>query len=403
MVAINGISLDACAVGAAEGAVAFSLTEEAEMDRLYRFSGQVWEVELRRGCDQVVVRTTNKVTRSALVNAVIDVTHRALDLVSIEGQEHLNTLVPASNHLLAVRENGEVVVRFTAVSDFPIRSHVSAEINRADGTVEQPPVASSPTWTPAFRFYRLAQGGRDLFDAYRNMFLALEALLDQLFTKKRNEGERAWLLRGVAAAGAKVDLSSLASPGAAAFAGDIVDRLYGIRVQLFHAKSGRTLLPEERVGDTAVAEAYPILVRLCTDIIRGWLDPARGSSVITYQGFRIMIENAFKTATVAVTADDTPATRSDAVVSPRGLPLVTFPSPVQIFEKSPGRMTLEGRTDVAALQTQRSIGRIVVVLDEKAVFVSSINGSLVLDGADRFETAMTLRLVNPQVPRTEFL
>ena len=403
MVAIHEIPLDTCAAGPAEGAVAFNLIEDAQTDRLYRFCAQTWEVELRRGGGHVVARTTDKLTRSALLNAAIDVTNRALDLLSIEGQEHLNTRAPASDCVLLVRESGRVIVRFSAVSDFPIRSHFSIEVRRGDGTVEPQAAVATPAWTPAFRFYRLAQSGRDLFDAYRNMFLALEALLDQLFPKNRREGEKVWLVRSVAAVGSKVDLPSLASPGAIDLASDIVDRLYGIRVQLFHAKSGRALLPDERVGYTAVAEAYPILVKLCTEIIRRWLGPPRGSSVVTYQGFRLMIENAFAATAVAVTADDTLAKHSDTAASPRGLPLVTFASPAEVLETSPGRMTLEGRTDVAALPPRQSVGRVVVLMNGQTVVVSSITGGLVLDGADIFETATTLRLVNPDLPRTEFL
>jgi hypothetical protein len=125
VVAIHEIPLDTCAAGPAEGAVAFNLIEDAQTDRLYRFCAQTWEVELRRGGGHVVARTTDKLTRSALLNAAIDVTNRALDLLSIEGQEHLNTRAPASDCVLLVRESGRVIVRFSAVSDFPIRSHFS--------------------------------------------------------------------------------------------------------------------------------------------------------------------------------------------------------------------------------------------------------------------------------------
>ncbi len=403
MVAIQGISLDSCATGNAGGALAFTLTEEAQTDRLYHFSGQTWEVELRHGCNHVVARTTSILTRPALLNSAIDFTHRALDLMSIEEQEHLGTLAPASDHVLLVQENEQVIVRFAGVEDFRIGLDLSIEARRADGTVEPQAVAPTPNWTPAFRFYRLAQSGRDLFDAYRNMFLALEALLDQLFPKTSKERKKVWLLRAVAAVGTKVNLANILSSGAINLAQDIVDRLYGVRVQVFHAKSGRTLLPDERAGYIAVAEAYRILVRLCTDIIRQWLDPPRGGGVVTYQGFRFMIENAFAAAIVAVTADDTPPERSDVDASPAGLPVVSFASPVMVSETTPGRMTLEGRTTVAALPTRQAIGRVVILVNGEVTVVGSITGGLVLDGAHIFETATTLRLVNRDLPRTEFL
>jgi hypothetical protein len=107
VVAIHGISLDTCAAGPAEGAVAFTLTEAARTDRLFCPPG--WEVELRRGCDHVVARKTGNLTRLALLDAAIEITHKTLDLVSIEGREHLNTRAHAGNYVQVVRERGQMM------------------------------------------------------------------------------------------------------------------------------------------------------------------------------------------------------------------------------------------------------------------------------------------------------
>jgi hypothetical protein len=213
------------------------------------------------------------------------------------------------------------------VIDFPIEMNVTVEIRGADGTVQHQPVPTLLTWTPGFRFHRLSQGSRDLFDAFRNLFLGLEALLDQLWPKGRREGEKAWLLRAVVAAGAKVNLATMATPGAPNAARDLVDRLYDVRVHLFHAKTGRTLIPDERVSYLRVASTYPVLLSLWTEIVRQWLGLNRGGGVITYQGFKMLVEGPFASAHIAVTEDDTVADRADERASPKGMPIAVLTDP----------------------------------------------------------------------------
>jgi hypothetical protein len=184
MVAVHGIGMGNFDGSAATGAVALSLAAPSRRDRLRRFSAEQWEIELRGGSDYVVARTNKALSGEALLDEAIEMTHRSLDLTSVEDVEHLVTRAPADNHIILRLENGQATVRFQEVIDFPIAISMQSEIRRADGTIEHQATPPSPAWTPAFRFHRLSQGNRDLFDAYRNMFLGFEALLDQLWPKR---------------------------------------------------------------------------------------------------------------------------------------------------------------------------------------------------------------------------
>jgi len=403
MVAVHDIQLDQGNTGPVGGAVALSLSAQSERDRVHRFQAEGWEVELRRGRNHVVARTNQPLAGSALIDAAIDHVHRALDLTSVEDGDHLITRAPADDYIVFEIVNSHRIVRFQSVGDLPIGMEMTITKTRADGTVEPQPVRPLLAWASAFRFHRLSQGSRDLFDAYRNMFLGLEALLDQLFPKGPQEGEKAWLLRSIASAGANVDLARLATPGATDPARDLVDRIYGVRVHLFHAKTGRSLIPDERVSYIAVAESYPVLLTLWTEIVRGWLSLRRGGGVVTYQGFRLMIESAYASARIGVTADDAPPDKAETTPSPRGLPMSVFADAAEIVEVRPGRMGLHGRTEVSALPAGQVIGRVLALnADGAPLIVSSISGGLTLDGADVFETLKVLRLINRGQPRTEF-
>ena len=358
---------------------------------------------MRRGSDYVVARTNQPLDGNALIDAAIDHAHRALDLTSVEDGEHLLTKEPADENIVLEQANGRRVVRIQSIADTPFSMNLAVTRTRVDGTVEAQPVRQPLAWTPAFRFHRMSQGGRDLFDAYRNMFLGLEALLDQLWPKRRQEKEEEWLLRSIALAGTNVDLARLAAPGVADPVRDLVDRIYGVRVQLFHAKTGRSLIPDERISYTTVAEAYPLVLTLWTEIVSKFLSLERGSSGITNQYFRMMIEHAYASVRIGVTADDSPAEKIETTPSPRGLPMSLFEQPGQIIELQPGRVGLLGRTEVSLLPTGQVIGRVLTVHGNGIpLTISPINGGLKLDGADVLETITMLRLINRGQPRTEF-
>jgi hypothetical protein len=57
---------------------------------------------------------------------------------------------------------------------------------------EVPSEPIRPDYHPALRFYRLSQVTDDLYDSYRNMYLAFEMLISSRF-QKGNEQELKWL------------------------------------------------------------------------------------------------------------------------------------------------------------------------------------------------------------------
>ena len=174
-------------------------------------------------------------------------------------------------------------------------------------------------------------------------------------------------------------------------------------MHLFHAKSGRTLIPDERVGYTKVADAYPLLVSLWTEVVRNWLALARGGGLMTYQGFKLLAERSLVSMRVGVTADDTPADTAECEASPKGMPVMILTEPVEVMQVRAGRMALIGRTAVSALPAGQVVGRVIAALaDGRPAIVSNIKGGLTLDGADIFEAVIVVRLINQGQPRTEF-
>jgi len=77
--------------------------------------------------------------------------------------------------------------------------------------------------------------------------------------------------------------------------------------------------------------------------------------------------------------------------------------PVTVVEVLPGRMALTGITAVSSLPAGLVVRRVATLLaDGNPMIISGINGGLTLDGADVFEAANVIRLINRGQPRTEF-
>jgi hypothetical protein len=401
MASVNGISLAVYGDGAANSAVALSLKAAPRKGGCRRFPAEQWEIETQAGKTHVVARTTQILEQDALLDEAIEMIHRALDLISVHELDHLATDAPANNHIALVRREEMATLHTFAVVDFPVQFNVTMEVRRADGTIEGDSIGPPLSWTPAFRFHRLSQDNDDLFDAFRNLYLGLEAILDQLWPKQRTEGEKQWLDRVLLAASAQLDFASFAKPGASDPIRDVSDRLYDVRVHLFHAKTGRTLIPDQSVGYLKVADAYDTLMSLWTGIVRAWLGMRRGDSAMTYVGFRKLMEPLASTR-IAVTADDTTDGRVD-VASPKGMPVVEFAMKPRIVELRPGHLAVTGETPVSALPAGQTVGRILVTSkDGIPLFVNSIPGGIDLAGVETFETTTVARLINRGQPRTQF-
>jgi hypothetical protein len=391
--AVHDISLSSNNGSAVAGAVALSLSAPSRRSRVDPADG--WNVELREGRDFVVVRTTASLPLDDLIDGAIDHAHRALDLTSVEDGNHLATISPATNHIVFSRPGGRPTVRCQSLSDLTFDMTVETEVRDGAGNLKPQPARPALPWSPAFRFHRLSQVSRDLYSAYRNTFLALEALLDGLFPKRGREGEKAWLVRAVAAASARVDITRLANSGVSDPVREVVDRLYTVRVSLFHAKTGRAIIPDERISYLSVSEAYATLVALWAEIARAWLPLQLGSAVVTYVGFRAMMTASLADARIGLTADMSAASKTDSALSPQGLPVFVLPDPPTLSEVRPGLLAVRGRVETTLLPTGQTVGRIgVLVADTGPFVVNSVTGGLTLDGVDVFETVTMIRLIN---------
>ncbi|MES1254681.1 MAG: methylamine utilization protein MauJ, partial [Acidobacteriota bacterium] len=99
----------------------------------------------------------------------------------------------------------------------------------------------------AFRYFRYSQASQNVFDAYRSMFLALEAALDHLDPKRQGDSEKDWLRRALGSAVRRgIDLSGFVASSSKDPVEGFIDAHYAaVRCPVFHAKAaaGHVLRP----------------------------------------------------------------------------------------------------------------------------------------------------------------
>ena len=95
-----------------------------------------------------------------------------------------------------------------------VSASATTVVTNPDGTIRQDPPRATK-WHESFRYLRLSQATDDLFDAYRNAYLALESILSTITPQKSKgpgkagESEGQWLKRALTKADTMTDLRSL--------------------------------------------------------------------------------------------------------------------------------------------------------------------------------------------------
>lgn len=145
-----------------------------------------WEVICDSTSKIIVARTKKLFSRSDIFLEGFESLQQGLDLLSARFHNHLR-LRKMTDYTLFFEDNGKRVVQVVGEFDFPMRIHLTMVHQDAHGNVIPQERRPEPQWHPSFRFYRFAETTDDPFDAYRNLFLALELLLSELVPKQKEE------------------------------------------------------------------------------------------------------------------------------------------------------------------------------------------------------------------------
>ncbi len=387
--------------GPCSGAV-FELHEPASESEIVDVDG--WEVEVRKGQRSVVARGGRNVDYETAFDAALIVVQKALDLMAVRGVGSLLAKPFGEEHVVWWGDKtAATVFRIVNVSWF--RMQAEAFALSEDGT-PTPTGIRSPRWHESFRFFRLSQASDDLFDAYRNAYLALESILSDIEPQKLRssgkvaEGEGTWFRRALEHADEFVALSSVASA-----CSDPVQAIYdeffvSMRSAMSHAKSGRrVLLPLDDGERSDVLASLQRVVGFYLALAEARLGVERIGGGLTPMAFQLMADSVLETIALNVSDDRDPL---DFVERLPGLSKGRLHG-LRSAGKTPLRGSVDGswlwRAPVADLSGIGGITRVVGLSNEKVAIVADLRGALLLDSEHTLEVVLGVKGSNHGKPR----
>ena len=301
---------------------AFELNKPANSSTRVRVG--TWHVSTSRGSALVVARGRVGSYATA-VSSAMPRAEQALDKLSVRGIDDLLLASAADEHLAWWPSVGGKTLRIVSTSfqTLPLMN-LTATVRDARGRiVRQAPPRPVP-WHPSFRFFRLSQTTDDLFDAYRNAYLGLEAILADRTPQRRKaagqkgEQEGEWFRRALDATGVNLASFVTSPPGEEADA--LYDAIYReARVRVFHSKPGRdALLPRDRANLGMVAARLDLTRRLYLAIVEKTLGMGRLSGGFTAYAAQAMATAVLDDLNFVATSDETRFDIEASAVSPPG-------------------------------------------------------------------------------------
>ncbi len=378
------------------GAVLF-LTAEARRDWVESLRDGV-TVEVREGSGAAVVGGLG--AASALDDVAGEArgqVNQALDLMAVRSLGAYS-LTDGTSPTIAWAGRGATTLRTT--SDL----HLTF-----GGTVGGPPNPPPGVWHPSMRYFRLSQTTTDLFDAFRNLYLAIESLLSTIEPMKRNaagrpgEREGEWIGRALLAAeqrlhgfNAVLTLGRYLEPPSSVMgvtAAQMVkaDLYEAARTRVFHAKSGRPVaLPQHDPDRGVIADALARYARFYTELAEPVLGVRFLTSGLGLGGFDGIANGFLPRLTVAAASLTFTSDEEAEAASPdRVLRMPTSRAPE--FD-APFEAALRGTLQAAHIPAGFVVASVGSVLgDERASTFDPLGAGLGLEGVDVWEHILTFR------------
>lgn len=246
--------------------------------------------------------------------ALLDSASKGLDIAAVSG---------VGAHFLVDSMSDHVLWSTDSEGRVDLRLQVSAWSGLHTTPAALGPTSSRPSiyaWDESLRYFRLSQATDDLFDAHRNLFLALESILSLKTPQERKEPEGEWLKRAWRAAAERVwsspDLSDPLDLSDAA-----LTKLKNVRNALSHAKRGREPhVPEQAASRTAVRESIAEIARVYLALLELDAGLPVTSGGLTDDGAGLLLDGLSPLTAIASRADGVEVRRWKLDQRPAGAP-----------------------------------------------------------------------------------
>lgn len=361
---------------------------------------------LEVGNPYVVVHVRGADTPSEAFYGSYEAAQRGLDLLSAGGAATLSIRNAAQECLIWWHANSALVLRVVSTATMSVTISAELTVLSPSGEKKVETEPPSPVYHHSLRYFRLSQVTDDLFDSYRNMWLAFESLLSSKYPKnKKTENEKVWLKRALKGVEANLPLASIYQPiEGMDLVPSILKELYtDTRLALFHAKDHEDyLVPLSTDDRNKVAKALPRLARIVLLLIEHWLNIRRGGGAVTPAGFDRMTRPMLESATVLVSDNDAEESKDETLSHPAYANAVEMSTRYAPELSAPGTNAVLGVVPGTRLKQLQRIARFGLVSASTLHMVSTLSTDLRHEGIDQLEAQLAVSLDNIQQPRRRF-
>lgn len=330
--------------------------------------------------------------------ASYELAEKLLDVLSVQSFWKSELDDPLRESSTWYRSNGKTSLRYVTTAQQAVRVRMAIKAYGNDGMQREGKPPSTIRWHASFAYFRRSQLADDLHDAYRHLFLALEALLDEVYPWKAALGEGKWFESGLKYVmdGYGVALKEFVSKKSGNPYKTFLNEQYRARrCALFHSKGSRQPTLPGTLSDRAeLAEATKNLGRLYVCLAKLITGVKFAGSAMSQAAFEAMM-NPWESAELYVSAEND----SD--------PKTWAAAPAILHRQVNGQLGLyqhTARWDVSGLPV-RNIRRAGARFQnggelEEAAFADV---DIQLDGVDQFELVFQMELSNADQLREWYL
>lgn len=238
---------------------------------------------------EVALRKTN----GDPLSVAYRIAEQALDAIAADSFLVSELDDPLREHASWSREGGATTLRYVTTARMAVDLALEIVVTTPDGEVRD---QSQPTrkWHPSHAYFRRSQATNDLHEAYRNLFLAFEALLSTVFSWNPKIGERQWIQVALkyVCEGYGIDLSRyLSVQGRNPYRRFVREQYHARRCALFHAKlSEGPTIPGEFGSRAELLDATRLLGALYLDLSRRITGARFGGDALSYEAIAAMVK-----------------------------------------------------------------------------------------------------------------
>lgn len=325
----------------------------------------------------------------------------ALDVMSMIGSVDLVTHKAKDEYFVWWKTLAAHTLAHVTTITFPVQhGQVNITVKDPQGNVE-PPNQRMPKHHIGFRFFRHSQASDDLYDAYRNMYLAFESLLSSRYPKTQRH-EIAWFRESLTAALTDgLSLDDLASDGTTETISRILNLIYDeARLPLFHAKDDKAhFAPAHKAGDREkVVEALTALTHIVTRMADIWYSARRFSGWVNPKTFEDLNRTLSSDANF-VFSDNPRFALHDDLDSETIKNGVRFPAIFSDYLCADYRPNIIGQLQVSTLEERDSLHALYLVNDARRLIGICPETTVHLHGFDTFQIRLIIRGLDSSAPK----